>query len=54
MYDKVRVVSTEVVENDWNLETDRALQISQLVSGFDEESRYCVVVTNFRFFKSFS
>ena len=48
MDDQVRVVSTEVVEEKRDLETDRALQVALAVSSADEESCDVVVVTDLR------
>ena len=45
---QVRVISTKVVEDDRNLETDRALQVALAVGGAKEESRNVVVVTDLR------
>ena len=46
--DLVPVVSTEVVEEEWDAATDRALQVALAVSGADNESSDVVVVTDFR------
>ena len=45
--DKMRIVATEVVEEHWNLETDRALQVALAVGGADKPARDVVVVTDF-------
>ena len=44
----MRIVATEVVEEHWNLETDRALQVTLAVCGADEPARDMVVVSDFR------
>ena len=46
--DQVRVVSTEVVEEDRDSETDRALQVALAVSGADEESSNVIMVSDLR------
>ena len=46
--DQVRIVFTEVMEEDRDPETYRALQVALAVSGADEESRDVVVVTDLR------
>ena len=44
----MRIVATKVVEEYWDLETDRALQVTLALSGADNPARYVVVVTFFR------
>ena len=44
--DQVRVVSTEVVKEDRDPDTDRALQVAPAVSSANEESCDVVVVTD--------
>ena len=46
--DQVRVVFTEVVEEDRDLETDRLLQVALLVSSADEESSNVIIVKELR------
>ena len=46
--DKVCIVSTEVMEEHWDLEADRALQVTLAVGGADKLARYAVVVSKFR------
>ena len=48
MDDQVRVVSTEVVEEDRDSETDRSLQVALAVSGADEESSNVIMVSDLR------
>ena len=51
MNDQVRVVSTKVVEEDRDPETDRALQVALAVSSADKESCDVVVLTDLRPFR---
>ena len=43
----MRIVATKVVEKHWDLEADRALQITLTVCGADKRARDVVVVTDF-------
>ena len=43
----MRIVSTEVVEEYWDLETDRSLLVTLAVRCADKPARDVVVVTNF-------
>ena len=43
----MRIVSTKVVEEHWDFEADRALQVTLAVSGADKPARDVVVVTDF-------
>ena len=47
MDDQVRIVATEVVEENRDFETDRALQVTLAVGGADKPARDVVVVTDF-------
>ena len=42
------IVSTEVMKEDRNSETDWALQVALAVRSSDKESRYIVMVTDLR------
>ena len=44
----MRIVATEVVEEHWNLEDDRALQVTLALCGADEPARDMVVVSDFK------
>ena len=44
----MRIVATEVVEEHWNLEADRALQVTLAVCGADEPVCDMVVVSGLR------
>ena len=48
MDDQVRVISTEVVEEDRDSETDRSLQVALPVSCADEESSDMIMVSDLR------
>ena len=46
VYDQVRVVSTKVVEEDWDSETDWTFQVAMSMSGAEKESRDVIVVSD--------
>ena len=48
MDDYLCIVATEVVEKHWDLEADRALQITLAVGSTNKPARYMVVMSNFR------
>ena len=43
----MRIVATKAVEEYWDFETDRALQVTLAVSCADKQTRDVVVVTDF-------
>ena len=47
VYDQVRIVYTEVVEEHWDFEADRALQVTLTVGGANKTPRNVVVATDF-------
>ena len=46
--DQMRVISAEIVEEDWNLIGHLPLEIALLVSGGDEPSSHVIVIADFR------
>ena len=47
----MRIVATEVVKKHWNLEADKALQVTLAVGGADKPACDVVVVTDVKTFR---
>ena len=47
----MRIAATKVVDEHWNLETDRALKVALAVGGADKLARNVVVVKDFGTFR---
>ena len=46
--DQMRVISADVVEEDWNLIVHLTLEIALLMSGGDEPASHVIVIADFR------